>query len=170
MKFILIIAFLFCIGTVANAQSPFKAEPLLQYRALSVRSMALSTVPAAISPLPSVTQADSIVNAWRFTANISPGGYTFNGTYQVMAGAEFGWQHQSYSYATQTYTVIYSINAAWFPINSANGFTSLSGISSVAALFGFDNNLIQFGPMYNPNAPANQKWGVCAVIGITLNN
>jgi hypothetical protein len=66
---------------------------------------------------------------------------------------------------------IWSINGAWFPINTAATVHSLADLSTVAALFGFVNNLIQLGPLYNFNPPTlKDRWGVCLAIGITLNN
>jgi hypothetical protein len=163
MKYLLIVCILL-IGAVANAQSPFSKEVLPTARPSNPYAHAL------------VVQADSFVNAWRFTANVAAYCYTFGsgGTSGELTGAEFGYQHQQFNYATQTLSVVWSINAAWFPINTALPIT-LSNIQTFGLTFGFKNpvpvgnSIIQVGPDYNPNAPKTQHFGVLATVGILLN-
>lgn len=171
MKYLLIFAILF-IGFFANAQSPFKAQPLLELRGGSaIHAMVSSALPSG-SPLPSATEPDSIVNNLRFGVAVSPGGFTFAGVYQAAAGLEYGFQHQSYSYATQTYTVLWSVNAVWIPIQTAVKITSIKDIATFGALFGIKNNLVNLGPFYNPNAPGafKDKAGIWLTTTINLNN
>jgi hypothetical protein len=132
--------------------------------------MAETTTPTIAIPL-SATEPDSIHNVWRFGVTISPVGYTLAGVYQASAGVEFGYQHQDYSYATQTNRVLWSANGVWIPINTSTPITSIQQLESLGALFGFDNNLIQVGPFVNPNAPGpfKNKAGFWAVLGINLN-
>lgn len=161
MKYLLIAFFTLFIGLCASAQSPFKSEPKPAAR-LELR-------------LGATVQPDSIVNAWRFTANFAAYGYSFNGTSSALSGGEFGYEHQSYNYATQTLTVIWSVNAAWFPINSALPISGLQSFETLGLTFGFHNPFpvgnseIQIGPSFNPNAPKNQQFGILATIGILLN-
>lgn len=163
MKFYLFIIALLFIGTMANGQSPFKAEPKVV-----IRNNPFARV--------SVAQPDSFLNAWRFTANVAAYGYSFGsgGTSSELSGAEFGYEHQKWNYITSTWDVKWSVNAAWFPINTALPVT-LSNIQTFGVTFGFKNPLpvgnsvIQIGPDYNPNAPKNNRLGVLATIGILLN-
>lgn len=158
------------IGMTAHGQSPFRPMP---------KVVTVQSAPAFRHSAAAVILADSFVNAWRFTANFSPGAYTINGTYQVLAGAEYGYQHQKWDYTTNKWKVVWSINGAWFPLNSAAFTDSLSqgnikltlkSLSTIGATFGFNNNLFQLGPMYNPNAPPGKRWGLLFSFGITLNN
>jgi hypothetical protein len=168
MKLLLTLSILIiCIG--ANAQSPFQSQPVLQPR--NPNSLSLSA-PSAISPLPTLSEPDSIVNAYRFGVAVSPAGYTLAGVYQAAAGISYGIQHQSYSYATQTYTVLWSASLVWIPINTATPINSLKDISSFGALFGIKNNLFNLGPFVNPNTPGKfkDKVGIWATTSINLNN
>ena len=161
---ILLLASIIIISAVANAQSPFVRETLPAQRQ--------SNQYAHLT----VSQSDSIVNAWRFTANVAAYSYTFGngGTSGELTGAEFGYQHQSYNYATQILSVLWSINAAWFPINTVLPIM-LSNIQTFGLTFGFKNplpvgnSIIQVGPDYNPNAPKTQHFGALATVGILLN-
>lgn len=157
MKFIIALSILFISATV-YAQSPFK--PLAKVYVAQPNRFAHATV-----VLP-----DSTLNAWRFTANLAAYGYTFNGVSQAMSGAEFGYQHEKWSYTSSKWITQWSVNAAWFPLNTAAKITSLQDLESIAVLVGVDNNLVQFGPMINPNAPKGQQIGLCISLGITLNN
>jgi hypothetical protein len=170
MKLLIITLCFLLIGTVAKSQSPFKAEPLLQFRPTSFRSMTATVTPSVI-PL-STTEPDSIVNAWRFSIPVSPGGFTFAGVYQASAGLAYGFQKQDYSYATQTYTVLWSASLVWIPINTATGLTSIKDIATFGALYGIKNNLVNVGPFYNPNAPGTfkDKSGIWLTTTINLNN
>jgi hypothetical protein len=159
MKLFLIAALLL-IAAYANAQSPFRAEPKLAPREPT------NAFARAVNPL-----TDSIVNAYRFGVGVSPAGFTLAGVYQASAALEYGLQHQDYNYATKTYTVLWSANVVWIPINTAAKIQSIKDISSFGALFGIKNNLIQLGPFINPNAPGTfkNKAGIWAVVGINLN-
>lgn len=159
MKYLLIFAILF-IGFFSNAQSPFKTLPKVGPPGSHIHAMTMAVV----------AQPDSLLNVWRFTANVAAYGYTFNGKSQAMAGAEFGYNHEKWNYTTSKWVTQWSVNGAWFPINSATAITSLQQLESIAVLVGLDNNLIQFGPMLNPNAPHGQQFGICISLGITLNN
>jgi hypothetical protein len=160
-KVIAFIAALMLISSMINAQSPFKAEPKLSYPQTPDKFNR-----TAVNPL-----TDSIVNAFRFAVAVSPAGFTFNGTYQAAAGLEAGFSHQDYNYKTQLYTVLYSVNAVWIPINTSVPITSLKQISSFGALVGIKNNLIQLGPFCNPFAVnPKDRFGIWAVLGINFNN
>lgn len=147
-----------------TAQSVFKGQPHL------------AKPTAAINGNPYIratvqTPADSVVNAWRFGVVVPAYAVTPSNTFtnaQAMAGGEFGYKHQTYNYATQSYTTVWSINAAWFALNTATPPTSITGIQTFAVLGGYDNDLIQAGPMYNPQAPKGQKVGLAISIGIAL--
>lgn len=151
------ILLLLIMGMSASAQSPFRAEKRLG------RPME-TTYNQAVNPL-----MDSLVNVWRFAVGVSPAGFTFGGNYQAAAGLEYGIQHQDYNYETQTYTVLWSANAVWIPINTGAPIRSIQDIASFGALVGIKNNLIQVGPFYNPNAPSKDKLGIWLVLGINLN-
>lgn len=170
MKFILF--FLTCVLLFADAQaqSPFKPLPKFK-EAVSplVPGNKLSYAKAAGG---GVIATDSILNNWRFGVAVSPAGYTFGGVYQAAAGLEYGLQHQDYNYASQTYTVLWSANLVWIPIQAnVTRPMSIKDIATFGALFGFKNNLVQIGPFINPNAPGafKDKAGFWAVIGINLN-
>lgn len=157
MKILSVIIALFFIANIANAQSPFRSEPKLTRPYNNGFARALNTA------------TDSIVNAWRFAVGVSPAGFTFGGTYQAAAGLEYGFQHQSYNYASQAYTVLWSANAVWIPINTGTKIQSIKDIATFGALVGFKNNLIQIGPFYNPNAIGKDRFGAWVVLGINLN-
>lgn len=155
---VLIFALLVLSSAFGYSQSPFRALP-------KVKAPVNRLFRAVNAP------ADSFQNVWRFTANISPVGYTFSGLYQALAGAQYGYQHIQWDWTTQKWKVLWSVNGAWFPINTATGVHSLADLSTIAVLVGFDNNLIQLGPLYNFHPPSEKdKWGLCLTIGITLNN
>lgn len=156
MKYLFIVVLLVIAG-VAHGQSPFRPLPKV------VRHTNPFLRAAATAP-------DSTLNVWRFTANIAAYGYTFSGKSQAMAGAEYGYEHEKWNYTTSKWVTQWSVNAAWFPLNSATAITSIQQLESVALLVGLDNNLVQFGPMFNPNAPSGQQFGLCVSLGITLNN
>lgn len=157
---LLLIAALVLIAGYAKAQSPFRAQPKLAPKEPA------NTFARVVNP-----STDSIVNAYRFGVGVSPAGFTLAGVYQASAALEYGLQHQDYNYATKTYTVLWSANAVWIPINTAAKIQAIKDIASFGALFGIKNNLIQIGPFVNPNAPGafKDKAGVWAVIGINLN-
>lgn len=141
----------------SHGQSPFKKQPNLSAPVHNFFARAV------------VAQNDSIVNSWRFTASISPFTFTLGGGgYGASAGSEYGYKHQSYSYTAQSYTTLYSINAAWVPIVSSDSIRGIGDIAHFAILGGFDDDLIQVGPMWNPNNPKGQKWGVMLALGIKL--
>ena len=162
MKYLLVFLLATIINFSTNAQSPFmrEARPGLRYS----------------NPYAHATAAepDSFVNAFRFTANVAAYSYTFGGTSGSLTGAEFGYEHQRYNYADSTLSVVWSINAAWFPINTSLPIT-ISNIQTFGLTFGFKNpfpignSVIQVGPDYNPNALKNQHFGALATIGILLN-
>jgi hypothetical protein len=157
MRIYLSIVALLFIGTIVSAQSPFKSEPKLSHPIIG-------RFDRAINP-----KTDSIVNVYRFAVGISPAGFTFGGTYQAAAGLEYGIQHQDYNFATQKYTVLWSANGVWIPINTATKIQSIKDIATFGALVGFQNNLIQVGPFYNPNAIGKDRVGIWVVLGINLN-
>lgn len=137
--------------------SPFKREPHL-------------ALPFNVRYYHAVIKLDSIVNVYRFAVPISPVGFTFNGTYQASAGVEYGFQHQDYNYATQTYTVLYSVNAVWMPVNTAQTIKSIKDIETFGILVGFKKNLVQVGPFCNPNASdPKDRFGIWAVVAVNLN-
>jgi hypothetical protein len=164
MKVLLIALLTFFIASCASAQSPFKPE-LRQILPSKAHLLGVSA-----------PQPDSIINAWRFTANVAAYGYTFGngGQSSELSGAEFGYEHQRYNYTTGNLDVLWSINAAWFPINTSAPLT-LSNIQTFGITFGFKNpfpvgnSVIQLGPDFNPNAPAANKFGIMATVGILLN-
>lgn len=168
----LLIAFLIFTGFFAKAQSPFKPEPKLAPAKLSPDLYAHAPDKGKYKVTRyGITSTDSILNVFRFGVVVSPVGYTFAGVYQASAGVEYGIQHQDYNYATQKYTVLWSANFVYVPISTAAQITSLQQFETVGALFGFDNNLIQLGPFYNPNTPGafKSKAGAWIVLGINLN-
>lgn len=158
--FILFLIAIVFAGAV-SAQSPFKAEPKPY-----VNPFARDVVSRPI-----------YVNAWRFTGNISAYNYTFSkgaASSSDLIGAEYGYEHQKYDTATKGYDVVWSVNAAWFPINTAAP-VSIANMQTFGATFGFKNPLpignsvIQVGPDYNFHAPKGQQFGVLATIGILFN-
>lgn len=168
MKYLLIAALLF-IGYSASAQSLLRTEPKLlepegnQYA-------------KSVNP-----KTDSILNVCRFGVAVSPTGLTFAGVYQASAGLELGIQHQDYNYATQVYSVLWSANLVWIPINTAAPIRSIKDLESFGALYGPNlykllgiktNNVFQIGPFYNPNAVGTfkDKAGLWVVAAINLNN
>lgn len=158
---LLLIAILFC--SAVNAQSPFKPEPRVVLKANPFIHAA-------------VAQPDSFYNAWRFSANIAAYNYTFGsgGGSSALTGAEYGYEHQKWNYTTGSWDVLWSVNAAWFPINTALP-VSIANMQTFGATFGFKNpipvgnSVIQIGPDFNPHAPKNQQFGVLATIGILFN-
>jgi hypothetical protein len=148
---------------MANAQSPFmkEARPTRKAENPFVRTT---------GPI----QSDSIVNAWRFTASVPGYVYTFGGKSGTVIAAEYGFQHQRYNYADSTLSVVWSINAAWVPVNTSLPIT-LANLQTFGVTFGFKNpipignSIIQVGPDYNPNAPKGQHFGALATVGILLN-
>lgn len=158
-----VIIFLLGAGVVVHAQSPFKSETK---QILGGKSRLML---AAVQP-------DSLINAWRFTANVAAYSYTFGngGQSSELSGAEFGYEHQRYNYSTGGLDVLWSINLAWFPINTSAPIT-ISNIQTFGATFGFKNPLpvgnsvIQVGPDFNLHAPKNQQFGLMATVGILLN-
>lgn len=162
-----IILFILCIGmaTAGQAQNPFKPQP-------KVNSYKANTFARFLAVAP---QPDSFVNAFRFGAQVAAFGYTFGPSGQKssqgLAGAEYGFKHMKWNYATQKWNIQWSANFAWFAINTSTPPTSLDGIQTIAALVGFDNDLIQFGPMWNPHpAPGQNPLGLVISIGISLTN
>lgn len=167
MKLLFSIVLLLFFCTVAKSQSIFKSQPLL----------ATTAVP----------KADSMVNAFRFGVAVSPGGLTLSGVYQAAAGLELGIQHEDYNYATQVYTVLYSVNLVWIPVKTGQPIHSLSDLTSFGFLFGPNlkkllginsKNIFQIGPFYNtntfyntPTPPAfKDRFGFWVVGAINLNN
>jgi hypothetical protein len=165
MRYILIFILATIINYSSNAQSPFMKE------ARPTRKAANPFV-RTTGPI----QSDSIVNAWRFTASVPGYVYTFGkgGTSGTVLAAEYGFQHQRYSYVDSTLSVLWSINIAWVPINTSLPLT-FANIQTFGITFGFKNpipignSVIQVGPDYNPNAPAGQHFGAFATVGILLN-
>ena len=162
MKILLLIALLFMV-VFANAQSPFKPEPKV-------------VVPNNYYMHVTVAQPDSFVNVFRFTGNVAAYNYTFGsgGGSSNLSGAEYGWERQRFNYTTNAWDVLYSINVAWFPINTSAP-VSLANMQTFGATFGFKNpipvgnSVIQIGPDFNPHAPKSQQFGVLATIGILFN-
>jgi hypothetical protein len=162
MKY-LSIALLLFIGTVANAQSPFKPEPKV---ILKANPFAHATI----------SQPDSFYNAWRFSANIAGYNYTFGngGGSSAVSALEYGYEHQKWNYVTGAWDVLWSINGAWIPINTSLPLT-WANMQTAAVTFGFKNpipvgnSVIQIGPDFNPHAPKNQQFGLFATVGILLN-
>lgn len=163
MKLYILIVFTLFIGLCASAQSPFKSEPK----------------PAARPEfrLGATVQPDSLFGAWRFSANIAAYNLQSSGGKIIssdLSGIEWGYEWQRYNYTTQTITVRYSANIAYFPINTSQPI-SLSNLATAGATFGFHNPIplgnseIQIGPDYNPTAPKGLKWGALASIGILFN-
>ena len=160
---LLLIAALVLIAGYANAQSPFRPEP----------KVILTTNRFAHA---AVAQPDSFVNVWRFTGNIAVYNYNLGsaGGSSALTGAEYGYEHQKWNYTTGGWDVLWSINAAWFPINTALPIT-LANMQTFGATFGFKNpfpvgnSIIQIGPDYNPHAPKSQQFGVLATVGILFN-
>lgn len=134
-----------------NAQSPFSAQPKLGARITSSRPGIFHAT---------LIQADSMVDAWRFSIPISPAGYTFAGVYQAAAGLAYGYQRQSYSYATQKYTVLWSASAVLIPIQTGIPIKSVKDVANFGLLFGIKNNVVNIGPFYNPYAPGPTVNGV----------
>lgn len=158
LKFLCLLTSLLFVCNFLTAQSVLKRQPQLALPTLN--KFAHATL-----------LTDSTVNAWRFGVVVPAYAITANNSFanaQAMAGGEFGYKHQLYSYATRTYRTVWSINAAWFALNTATPPTSISGIQTFAILGGYDNDLIQAGPMYNPQAPKGQKVGFAVSLGIAL--
>ena len=150
---ILLIAVL--LSSVCNAQSFFKADPLGLQRqktqSFGFRSNAV------------VTLTDSTFTAFRPIANIAAYGEPGN---FLLAGIGAGFQHLRYTYATQTYNCLWSINAiAWAGGSVAPN--SPSSIASFGLMLGLDNNLINFGPGYNPGT---KQFFLAVSVGINFNN
>jgi hypothetical protein len=82
------IVMLLCFCAMVHGQSPFRPMP----KPKSPTNRFFRTL---------VPLVDSFENVWRFTANISPVGYSFNGTYQALAGAEYGYQHTQWDATAQ---------------------------------------------------------------------
>jgi hypothetical protein len=162
MKLLLILA-LVLTGVIANAQSPFRAEP----KVISNTNRFAHAV---------VAQTDSFVNVWRFTGNVAVYNYNLgsSGGSSALTGAEYGYEHQKWDYAAGTWNVLWSVNAAWFPINTALPIT-LANMQTFGVTFGFKNplpignSIIQIGPDFNPHAPKPQQFGVLATVGILFN-
>lgn len=157
MKLLFCIAILF-IGSCAHSQSAFKRQSKLE-------------LPESARFAHTTVTKDSVVNAFRFGVVVPAYAITASNTFtnaQAMAGGEFGYKHQLYNYGTQLYTTQWSVNLAWFALNTATPPTSIQGIQTFALLGGYDNDLIQAGPMYNPQAPKGQKVGLAVSIGIAL--
>lgn len=162
-KMLILLMVMIGIGASASAQSPFKPEA----------KVILKTNPFVHA---AIAQPDSSVGAWRFTANLAAYNYTFGGGVHSanLSGAEYGYEWQTYNYITSQWVVNYSVNVAWFPINTAAPI-SLSNLATFGLTFGFKNpipvgnSVIQLGPDYNFNAPSSQKFGLMATVGILLN-
>lgn len=156
MKLLLFILFSF-VAIATQAQfSPFKPEP--KFPAPSPFAVGNKMSYAKAAGGIGVTATDSLLNAWRFGAAISPAGFTLSGVYQAAAGLEFGLNHQDYNYASQSYTTLWSANIVWIPINTATPIKSIKSIKDIAtfgALYGipkiklFGYNVVQVGPFYN---------------------
>jgi hypothetical protein len=162
MKFRMLFLLMLITGMV-SAQSPFNSE-----HKVVVNTNAFDRE--------TLVQPDSFYNAWRFTGNLAAYNYTFGsgGGSSSLSGAEYGYEHQRWNYLNGNWDVLWSINAAWFPINTASPVT-LANLETFGATFGFKNpipignSIIQIGPDFNPHAPKNQQFGLLATVGILFN-
>lgn len=167
MKFKIILASLLFISATSSAQSPFKSEPKLG--AANVRNVFARDL---------APKTDSIVNAWRFSVPVSPVGYTLAGVYQASAGLSYGFQKQDYNYATQTYTVLWSLSGVVIPIQTGMAIKSIKDVANFGILvggltqkIGLPSNSINIGPFYNINAPGvfKDKFGFWLTGTVNLN-
>jgi hypothetical protein len=150
-------------GVGVRGQSPFEPYPKVQAKVGGVMRRAI------------VMQDDSIVNAWRFGAQVAAFGYTFSKTAaessQAMAGLEYGLKHMKWNATKQKWTILYSVNWVWWAINTQTPLASLSGLTISGPMIGFDNDLIQAGFFYNPSAPSGTNpVGIVLSLGIPLTN
>ena len=162
MKVFLFLLILITLTIEGFSQSPFKRQPKINAPEVT---RFLSRAVTGIS------STDTIINAWRFGVVVPAYAVTSANTFtnaQAMAGGEFGYKHQRFTFSTQQYNTVWSVNLAWFALNTATPPTSITGIQTFAILGGYSNDLIQAGPMYNPQAPKGQKFGAAVSIGIAL--
>lgn len=146
---LIIIALLF-IGTMANAQSPFKSIPKV---VTHVNPFAHAAVAAP----------DSLLKAWRFIADIVA--YSEPGNI-AMAGMGYGYQSLKWDYTNSKWNCQWSVSAVAFAGGSVVPSTPAS-IMSAGLMVGLLNNTVMAGPVYNFGT---KQFGVALSIGISLNN
>jgi len=160
----MLFAVLIAIVGGCRAQNPFKSE-----------TKQILSNPHLLGV--SIPQPDSLFGAWRFSANIAAYNVQLSGGQVVssdLTGIEWGYEWQRYNFSTQTLTVRYSANIAYFPINTSQPI-SWQNLATAGATFGFHNPIplgnseIQTGPDYNPTAPKGLKFGWLLSIGILFN-
>lgn len=141
---------LLVLSVFCRAQTPFRSLPKIH-------------VPENRFFRTITTQHDSLLSAWRFSANIAA--YAEPGNI-LMAGVGYGYQHLKYDYSSSKWVCQWSINAVGFAGGSVAP-TTPSTIVSFGILGGIVNNLIMAGPIYNPGA---KQFGIALSLGISLNN
>jgi hypothetical protein len=158
MKLLLFLLLSVVFTTSCSAQSPFKKRPYLAY-------------PARESFKLGVAPLDSVVNQWRFTAGT---GYSYPDG-NVQAGLGFGYQHSTYTYATSSYYVNWSISGyAWAGGNVAP--KTVSDVVKLSIMGGFLNGAFSIGPYYSigpqqvdANGKNISKVGVMVITSINFN-
>jgi len=150
MKFLSVVVSLLFVANVSFGQSFFKPLPKVAHPSNTFGARALVATPT-----------DSTLNAWRPTATAA---YAEPGNI-AMAGVGLAFQHLKWDVTNMRWQSQWSIGAYGFAGGSVAPQTP-SDIISLGVLFGFYNDLIRLGPIYNTNG----KFGAAISIGVNFNN
>lgn len=149
MRLFIFLFAILLIGNVACAQL-FHSEKKLQPAARATYKLSIN--PASL---------DSLLNAVRFTAialYAEPNNI-------ACAGVGLAYQHQKFDVANMRWQSQYSVGLYAVAGGSVAPKTP-TDVVSVTALFGFLNDVIRIGPMYN----FKSGWGFAVAFGANFNN